>query len=154
MQKGTLQLLALKRRFNKNFIVSCTGQLAVIFNTCSKSTQERLLPSNFEVESADETYTFITLLKTLGAIYSSVNHAVLAQKELGRGLKKGVRELVVCFLERIQETFSKAYGPAVGWSTHHLANLVEAVVKGVYHRKLADFIATYQIPTPFSFVNF
>ena len=41
--------------------------------------QDSQLASNFGKESADATYTFIMLIKTLGAIYSSVNHAVLAQ---------------------------------------------------------------------------
>ena len=83
---------------NKNFIISCSGQIAVVFNSCSKSTQDRLLASNFGLESADATYTFITLIKTLGAIYSSVNHA---QQELGRGLKQGGGESMICFLKRI-----------------------------------------------------
>ena len=60
--------------------------------------QDRLLAYNFGVESADATYTFITLIKTLGAIYSNVNHAVLAQQELGWGIKQGVWESVVCLL--------------------------------------------------------
>ena len=101
-----------------------------------------------------EPYNFITLVKTLGAIYSSVNHAEVAQQELGRGLKQGGKESVVCFLERVQETFSQAYGPPVGWSAYHRTKLVESVVKGVSNRKLADLIATYQIPVPFSFVHF
>ena len=96
----------------------------------------------------------ITLIKTLGAIYSSVNHAVVAQQELGRGLKQGGQESVVCFLERIQETLSQAYGPPVGWSAYHSTKLIESVVKGVSNIRLADLIATYQIPVPFSFVNF
>ena len=94
------------------------------------------------------------LMKMLGAIYSSVNHAVLAQQELGRGIKQDVHELIVSFLERLQDTFSQAYGPAVSWTVHHLSNLVEAVVKGVHNRRLSDLIATYQIPSPFSFVGF
>ena len=61
---------------------------------------------------------------------------------------------MVCFLERIQETFSQAYGPAVGWSAHHCTTLIESVVKGVCNRRLADLIATFQIPVPFSFINF
>ena len=61
---------------------------------------------------------------------------------------------MICFLERIQETFSQAYGPALGWSAHHRAKLIESVVKGVCNRRLADLIATYQIPIPFSFINF
>ena len=79
----------LQRLYNENFIVSRSGQIAVVFNGCSKSTQERLLASNFRIVSADATYNFIRLIKTLGAIYSSENHAVLAQQELGRGLKQG-----------------------------------------------------------------
>ena len=35
---------------NKNFIVSRRGQIVVFFNVCSKSTQDRLLASNFMVE--------------------------------------------------------------------------------------------------------
>ena len=93
-------------------------------------------------------------MKTLGAIYSSINHAVLAQQELGRGLKQDIHESIVSFLERLQDTFSQAYGPAVGWTAHHCFNLVDAVVKGVHTRKLSDLIAMYQIPSPFSFVGF
>ena len=70
------------------------------------------------------------------------------------GLKQGEQESVVCFLERIQETFSQAYGPAADWSGHHRKTLIESVVKGVCNRRLADLIATYQIPVPFSFINF
>ena len=115
----------LHRLFNENFVVSRCGQIAVVFNACSKSTQDRFLASYFGSESAEETYNFITLVKTLGAIYSSVNHAVVAQQELGRGLKQGGQESVVCFLERIQETFSQAYGPAKGWSAYHCTKLIE-----------------------------
>ena len=111
--------------------------MAVVFNACSKNTQDRLLASSFGTESAEETYNFITLVKTLGAIYSSINHAVVSQQELGKGLKQGERESVVCFLERIQETFSQAYGPAVGWTAYHRTNLIESVVKGVSNRRLA-----------------
>ena len=84
----------LERLFNENFVVSQWGRMAVVYNACSKSTQERLLASNFGKESAVETYNFITLVKTLGAIYLSVNHAVIAQQELGRGLKQGGQESV------------------------------------------------------------
>ena len=112
-------IMVLQKQFNENFIVSRQGRLAVIFNTCSKSTQDRLLAANFGGESAEEEYTFITLLKTLGAIYSSLNHAVLAQEELGRGLKQDIKESIVSFLKRLQDVFTQAYGPAVGWSAHH-----------------------------------
>ena len=115
----------LQRIYNENFIVSRCGQIAVMFSTCSKSKQDWILASGFCTESADESYNFITLIKTLGGIYSSVNHAVVAQQ-----------------------------GPAVGWSAHHHANLIESVVKGVSNRRLADLIATYQIPVPFSFIKF
>ena len=108
--------------FNKSFVVSRWGQMVVFFNACSKSTQDRLLASNFGTESAVDPYNFILLVKTLGAIYSIVNHAVVAQQELGQGLKQGEQESVVCFLEKVQETFSQAYGPQVGWSAYHCTN--------------------------------
>ena len=144
----------LDRLFNENFIVSRFGRLAVVFNACSKSTQERLLAANFGTESAVDTYDFVSLVKTLGAMYQSVNHAVIAQQELGRGMQQGGQESVICFLERVQEVFSQAYGPQAGWSAFHRTKLVEAVVKGVSSRKLADLIATYQIPVPFLFIHF
>ena len=128
--------------------------MAVVYNACSKSTQERLLASKFGKESPVETNNSILLVKTLGAIYASVNHTVVAQQDLGRGLRQGGQESVVCFLERVQEIFSQAYSPPVGWSAYHCTKLVESVVKGVSNRKLADLIATYQIPVPFSFVHF
>ena len=54
----------------------------------------------------------------------------------------------------MQEVFSQAYGLQVGWSAYHQTKLIEAVVKGVSNKKLADLIATYQIPVPFSFIHF
>ena len=94
--------------------------MAVVFNACSKSTQEQLLAANFGTESAVDKYNFVSLVKTLGAMYASVNHAVIAQQELGRGLKQGGQESVICFLERVQEVFSQAYGPQVSWSTYKI----------------------------------
>ena len=87
-------------------------------------------------------------------MYQSVNHAVIAQQELGRGLRQGGQESVICFLERVQEVFSQAYGPQAGWSAFHRTKLVEAVVKGVSSGKLAYLVATYQIPVPFSLIHF
>ena len=98
--------------------------MAVVYNACSKSTQERLLASHFGKDSTVETYNFILLVKTLGSIYASVNHAVVAQQELGRGLRQGGQGSVVCFLERVQEIFSQAYGTPVGWSAYHCTKLV------------------------------
>ena len=63
--------------FKENFVVSRWSQMAVLFNACSKSTQDRLLAANFGTESAVETYNFITLVKILGVIYSNVIHAVV-----------------------------------------------------------------------------
>ena len=37
----------LERLFSKNFVVSRWRRMAVVYNACSKSTQERLLASNF-----------------------------------------------------------------------------------------------------------
>ena len=48
-----------ERLFNENFVVSRWGRMAVVYNACSKSTQERLMASNFGIESAVETYNFI-----------------------------------------------------------------------------------------------
>ena len=64
----------LNRMFNVNFVVSRFGRLAVVFNACSKSTQERLLAADFGTDSAEDTYDFVSLVKTLGAVYNSVNH--------------------------------------------------------------------------------
>ena len=126
----------LEKMFNKNFIVSRFGRLAVVFNPCSKSTQEPLLAAEFGTESAEDKYDFVSLVKTLGCMYQSINHAVVAQHELGRGMRQGGQESIVCFLERVQEVFSQAYGPQPGWTPFHRTKLVEAVVKGVSNRKL------------------
>ena len=104
----------LTRQFNESFVVSRVGRLAVVFNGCSRSTQERLLAAGFGKDSAEDMYDFISLVKTLGAVYNSVNHAVVAQNELGKGMRQAAQESVICFLERVQETFNQAYGPPAG----------------------------------------
>ena len=68
-------------------------------------------------------------------MYQSVTHVVVAQNELGRGMRQGGQESVICFLEQVQEVFSQAYGPQARWSAFHRTKLVEAVVKGVSSRK-------------------
>ena len=89
----------LDRLFNEKFIVSRFGRLAVVFNACSKSTQERLLTADFGTESVEDKYDFVSLVKTLGAIYQSINHAVVAQNELGKGMRQGGQESIICFLD-------------------------------------------------------
>ena len=49
--------------FNENFVVSWFGRLAVVFNACSKSTQERLLAADLGTDSAEDTYYFVSLCK-------------------------------------------------------------------------------------------
>ena len=43
----------LQKRFSENFVVDRTGRLTVVFNACSKSTQERLLAANVGVETGE-----------------------------------------------------------------------------------------------------
>ena len=147
-------VIILTRKFNEHFIVSRKGRIAVVFNACTRGTQERLLAADFGADSEKESYDFLKLIKTLGAVYNSVNHAVVAQNALATGLKQNREESVICFLERIQETFHQAYGPSSNWSAFHRTKLVESVVQGVSNKALAQMIAIYQIPTPFSFVHF
>ena len=99
----------LTRLFNESFVVSRMGRLAVIFNACSKSTQDRLLAADFGSDSGQVDYDFIALLKTLGAVYNSLNHTIVAQNELGRGLKQERVESIICFIERVQETYDRIY---------------------------------------------
>ena len=54
-----------QRLYNENVIVSHREQISVVFNIYSKSTPDKLLALNFGTESADATYNFITLIKTL-----------------------------------------------------------------------------------------
>ena len=77
----------LDRMLNENFFVSRFGRLAVVFNACSKSKQERLLAADFGTDSAEDTFDFVSLVKMLGALYQSVNHTVVAQNELGKGMR-------------------------------------------------------------------
>ena len=74
-------------------------------------------------------YDFVSLVKTLSCMYQSINHAVVAHQELGKGMQQGGQESIVCFLEPVQEVFSQAHGPQAGWSAFHRTKLVEAVVK-------------------------
>ena len=69
--------------------------MAAIYNPCSSSTRERILAANFGEESKADTYTYQNLLNMLGAIYSSVEHAVVAQRQIAQGLKQTQLGLIV-----------------------------------------------------------
>ena len=55
----------------------------MVFNACSKSMQERLFAADFGTESAEDMYEFVSLVKTLWAMYQLVNHAVVARMNWG-----------------------------------------------------------------------
>ena len=83
------------------FVVSCMGRLTTVFNAYSCATRDRLLAANFGQDSDEDMYTYVTLIKMLGAKYNSINNAVKAQWQIVLGLKMTQSEKVVIFLDKV-----------------------------------------------------
>ena len=56
-----------EERFIVYFVVSCMGRLTTVFNAYSCATRDRLLAANFGQDSDEDMYTYVTLIKMLGA---------------------------------------------------------------------------------------
>ena len=77
-----------------------------------------MLAVTFGEDSKAEAYTYLNLLKMLGAMYNGVDHAVVAQRQIAQGLKQPQQELIVKYLNRVYQTYTNAQGRLMNGSIY------------------------------------
>ena len=98
--------------FDKNFIHSRVGRLAIIYNSCSISLKNRLTGLGVGEDANDESYSFMNLLQLITTIVHSPDSCDLAVMLLHDGIKQSASESVQNYLERVKDTGEEAYGPS------------------------------------------
>ena len=139
---------------DRTFLTSALGQVALVFNSCSNSTKQRLLAMNLATEVLQPKYTFIDLLKTLCVLYISPNHVTLATKSLYKGVRQLPNELIQVYMDRIRVLAEDAFGTASRWSMNEVLLIISTVIEGVMSKQLSTMVSSYVGHVLFLFNSF
>ena len=84
-------------------------------------------------------------------MYNNEDYTVVAQRQIAQRLKQTQSELIVLHLDRVYKTNTNTHGPLMSWSTHIKEEIVNSILTGVRSRKLIELVATFLMPSTFSF---
>ena len=139
---------------DRTFLTSSLGRVALVFNSCSNSTKQRLLTMNLATDVLQPEYTFVDLLKTLCVLYLSPNHITLATKSLYKGVRQVAHESIQVYLDRIRVLAEDAFGTSSRWSMTEVLLIISTVVEGVTNKQLSTMVSGYVGQVPFLFNTF
>ena len=100
--------------FDKFFISSRVGRIAVIYNSCSTSLKQRLLALDVGQEAQKDSYSYLCLLQLITTIVHSPVSKDEAMMSIYKGFRQTTSELVQSYLQRVRDTAEEAYGPSSG----------------------------------------
>ena len=139
---------------DRTFLTSALGRVALVFNSCSNSTKQRLLTMDLATDVLRPEYTFVDLLKTLCVLYLSPNHITLATKALYKGVRQVANESIQVYLDRIRGLAEDAFGSSSRWTMTEILLIINTVVEGVTNKQLSTMVAGYVGQVPFLYNTF
>ncbi len=92
--------------FDKGFVHSRVGRLAIIYNSCSICLKNRLTGLGVGEDANEDSYTFLNLLQLITTIVHSPDAHDLAVMLLHDGIKQSASESVQSFLEKFKLVLS------------------------------------------------
>ncbi len=126
--------------YDKNFINSRIGRIAVIYNSCSLSLKNRLTVLGVGDDANDESYSFVNLLQVITTIVHSPDSRDLAIMILYEGIKQSASESVQNYLERVKDAGEEAYGNSSNWNMSQASLIMKKIVEGLESSELAASI--------------
>ncbi len=102
--------------FDKFFISSRIGRIALVYNSCSTSLKQRLLALDVGDEAKKDSYTYLNLLQMITTVVHSPNARDDATMQIYKGFRQTSSESVQTFLQRVRDVAEEAYGPSSSWS--------------------------------------
>ena len=103
-------------KFDRSFITSRVGQLALVYNSCSLSLKQRLISLDVGKHAQEDSYTFLHLLQLITTVVHSPVSRDQAMLEIYKGFKQATGETVQTFLQRTRDVGEDAWGPSSGWT--------------------------------------
>ena len=140
--------------FDRSFITSNLGRVAIVFNCCATSTKQRLLSLGVGTEAANPEYTYVDMLRTICVLYVSPSHVVLATKQIYQGVRQNSGDSIPVYLEKIRVLSEDAFGPASRWNMNEVLLIINTVVAGLGNSTLSTMVSSYVGKVPFIFNMF
>jgi len=89
--------------FDKYFIASRIGRIAIVYNSCSASLKQRLLALDVGDKAKVDSYSYLDLLQLITTIVHSPNARDDATMQIYKGLRQTNAESVQAFLQRVRD---------------------------------------------------
>ena len=139
--------------FDKAFITSRRGHIAVVYNTCSLSLKNRLMSLDAGKDASDESYTFLNLLQLITTIVHSPDSRDQAMMTLHSGITQSSTESLQAFLQGFNELGEEAFGPSSNWTMSQASLIMKKICEGLKAVELSRLAASIVITTPFNWSN-
>jgi len=142
------------RIFDSSFVTGRLARLAILWNTCSDSTKNRILSMGIGERAGSEDFKFTDLLRIICILYGSPSHSEVALQSIYSGVAQAQNESIPVYLERIRCLGEDGFGPAVRWTLNNALKIVQTVISGLRSKPLSQLVAGYMISIPFQFHMF
>ena len=139
--------------FNKLFVTSRVGKIAITYNSCSLSLKQRLLALDAGTEARADTYSYLNLLQLITTVVHSPLSRDEAMLETYKGLSQTSTESVQAFLQRWRDTAEDAWGPSSGWTMSQASLLLKKICEGFKSTELAKLTASVVVTLPFQWAT-
>ena len=136
--------------FDKFFISSRVGRIAVVYNLCSTSLKQRLLALDVGQETQKDSYAYLNLLHLITTVVHSPVSRDQAMMDVYKGFRQASSESVQSYLQRIRDTAEEGYSPSSGWTMSQASLLLKKICEGFYSTELANLTASIVISVPFN----
>ena len=136
-------------KFDRSFITSRVGKIALVYNSCSLSLKQRLISLDVGKQARENSYTYLQLLQLITAIVHSPISRDQAMLNIYEGFKQASSETVQSYLQRTRDVAEDAWGPSSGWTMSQASLLLKKICKGFQSTELARLTASVVITVPF-----
>ena len=139
--------------FDKGFVHSRIGRLAIVYNSCSLSLKNRLTSLDVGKDANEESYPFLNLLQLIITIVHSPDSRDQAVMLLHDGIKQSTSESVQNFLQRFKDCGEEAYGPSSNWTMSQASLIMKKICDGLGSTELSRLAASVVISIPFNWAS-
>ena len=135
--------------FDKYFITSGLGKLALAYNSCSLSLKQRFLALDAGVEARKESYSYFSLLQLINTLVHAPDSQDQAMMSIFKGMKQNSSETIQVFLQRWRDLGEDAYGPSSNWSMNQSSLMVQKICQGMLSSDISKMTSTIVVTLPF-----
>ena len=102
-----------KDKFDRCFINSRIGKIAIVYNSCSLSLK-RLISLDVGKQARENSYSYLQLLQLITTVVHSPVSRDQAMLDIYKGFRQASSETVQSYLLRTRDVAEDAWGPSSG----------------------------------------